>query len=215
MRRAWWIIVLALGITGCMSEKQEKVQHYNDDGMYLFERGQYLPARDSFLAAQALTPEDPALYYNIGQCYDRTGDAAKAERYYNECLQRDLNHAECRHALGALMVREGRRDDAERMVQQWLAREPKRAAAYAEDGWLLFQSGDLPRAQARLQQALELDPHDARTLVELARVYEAMHRPDRAAALYERVLERNPKQVEVTKRLSALRGQGAGHPHPD
>ena len=73
----------------------------------------------------------------------------------------------------------------------------------------------LPRAQGRLEQALELDPHDSRTLVELARVYEAMKRPDRAVALYERVLERNPKQTEVTKRLKALQSQGTGQPQPD
>jgi tetratricopeptide (TPR) repeat protein len=101
------------------------------------------------------------------------------------------------------------------MVQQWLTREPQRAAAYAEDGWLLFQTGDLPRAQARLQQALGLDPHDTRTLVELARVYEAMNRPDRAVALYERVLERNPRQFEVASRIKALKSQGADQPHPD
>src|SRR2546426_641430 len=70
-------------------------------------------------------------------------------------------------------------------------------------------------SQARLQQALELDPHDMRTLIELARVYEAMNRPDRAVALYERVVERNPRQVEVVKRLKALKSQGTGQPHPD
>ena len=101
------------------------------------------------------------------------------------------------------------------MVEDWLAREPRLAAAYAEDGWLWYQAGDLPRAQGRLEQALELDPHDGHTLIELARVYEAMKRPDRAVALYERVLERNPKQVEVTERLKALRSQGTGQPQPD
>src|SRR5262249_40406658 len=125
------------------------------------------------------------------------------------------NHAECRHALASLLMRVGRRDDAVRMVQDWLAREPKRAAAYAEDGWLWFQVGDLPRAQTRLQQALELDPHEPRALIELARVYEAMRRPDRAADLYERVLARDPKHVEVVKRLNMLRAQGAGPPLPD
>ena len=215
MCRAVCFLVLAIGAAGCASEKQEKVRFYNEDGIYLFQRGEYQPARESFLAAIALTPEDPALYYSVGECYDRMGDVANAERHYMECLGRDPGHADSRHALTVLLVREGRRDEAERMVQQWLAREPKRAAAYAEDGWLWYQSGDLPRAQARLQQALELDRHDMRTLIELARVYEAMNRPDRAVALYERVVERNPRQVEVVKRLKALKSQGTGQPHPD
>ncbi|HEV3115527.1 MAG TPA: tetratricopeptide repeat protein [Gemmataceae bacterium] len=215
MRAAVLFLFLPLGIAGCMSETQERVHTYNEDGLHLFQQGEYQQARDSFLAAAALTPDDAALYYNVGHCYERMGDAANAERYYNECLGRDLNNADCRHALAALMVRHGRRDEAVRMVQQWLAREPQRAAAYAEDGWLLFQTGDLPSAQARLQQALGLDPRDTRTLVELARVYEAMHRPDRAVALYERVLERNPRQFEVARRIKALKSQGADQPHPD
>jgi Flp pilus assembly protein TadD len=215
MRRAGPILGLFLCLAGCANPAQERVQAYNEDGVFLFQHGDYLAASESFRAAQALQPEDPALLYNIGQCYDRLGDSAKAERYYNECVQRSPNHAECRHALAGLLVRSGRRPEAERMVQEWLAREPKRAAAYAEEGWLWFQAGDLPRAQARLQQALELEPHDPRSLIELARVYETMRRPDRAADLYERVLARDPKQVEVANRLNLLRAQGAGPPLPD
>jgi Tfp pilus assembly protein PilF len=101
------------------------------------------------------------------------------------------------------------------MVQDWLAREPRRAAAYAEDGWLWYQAGDLPRAQVRLQEALAIDPQEPLALIELAQVYEAMNRPDRAVALYERALERNPRQVDVVKRLELLRAQGVKAPHPD
>src|SRR5205823_6769683 len=140
--------------------------------------GDYRSARESFQAALTLTPDDPALLYNIGECYDRAGDPTNAERSYRACLQLAPNHTDCRHALDAMLVRVGRREDAAQMVQDWLAREPRLAAAYAEDGWLLQQGGDLPRAQARLQQALALDPHSVPALVELARVYEAMHRPD-------------------------------------
>jgi tetratricopeptide (TPR) repeat protein len=114
-----------------------------------------------------------------------------------------------------MLVRVGRKEDARRLVEDWLAREPRLAAAYAEDGWFWRQSGDLPRAQARLQQALELDSHEPRALIELALVYEALQRPDRAAALYERVLERQPQQAEVAKRLNQLHALGAGPPQPD
>jgi tetratricopeptide (TPR) repeat protein len=215
MRRAGWLLGIGLVLTGCMPVDQERVRDYNQDGVHLFQLGDYRSARESFEAALALKPGDPGLFFNLGQCYDRLGDLAKAEHCYHECLARATNHAECRHALGGLLVRTGRRDEAVRMVQDWLAREPRLAAAYAEDGWLWYQAGDLPRAQARLQQALEFDAHDPRALIELARVYEALQRPDRAAALYERVLERQPRQAEVAKRLNQLRAQGAGQPRPD
>jgi tetratricopeptide (TPR) repeat protein len=215
MIRVGYMWLLAFMLVGCVTTGNERVHDYNGDGVFLYHQGNYSGAREAFQAAQALKPEDPNIYYNLGQCYDHMGETAKAERDYQECLSRAPNHADCRHALGAMLVRVGRRDDAFIMVQDWLVRETKRAAAYAEDGWLLYQVGDLPGAQARLQQALDLDPHEPRALVELARVYEAMQRPDRAAALYERVLERDPKQFELVKRLNQFKSQGAGQPHPD
>src|SRR5262249_30898092 len=181
----------------------------------LFQRGDYANARESFQAALALQPEDPALLYNVGRCYARQGDFTKAERCYRACLERSPDHAECRHALSALLVRDGRGAEATRMVKAWLASSPKLAAAHAEDGWLWFQAGDLPRAQACLQEALEIDPHDHTARLELARVYEAMQRRDRAIVLYERLLDHDPHQPEVVRRLNQLRAQGAGRPRPD
>jgi Tfp pilus assembly protein PilF len=204
-----------LCLVGCATSSEERCQAYNEDGVYLFRRGDYASARESFQAALTLKGNDPGLLYNVGECYDRLGDGAKAERYYRSCLEHEPNHVPCRHALVALLVRENRRPDASQVVQDWLAHAPKLAAAYAEDGWLYYQAGDLPRAQARLHQALEFDPHDVRALTELARVYEAMQRPDRALALYERVLERDPKQPAVTERVNFLLAKGAGKPRPD
>src|SRR5438309_9982421 len=168
MRWVSWLLALALGLGGCESASQERLRDYNEDGVYLFQRGNYAGARESFQAALALKPNDPAFLYNAGECSDRLGDTTAAERYYSQCLLYAPNQADCRHALASLLVRLGRTADAAHMIEIWLAREPRLAAAYAEDGWWLHQAGDLPRARARLQQALELDPHEPRALVELA-----------------------------------------------
>jgi Tfp pilus assembly protein PilF len=113
------------------------------------------------------------------------------------------------------MVQTGRSPAATKMVEEWISSDPKRADGYAEEGWLLHQAGDLPRAQARLQQALQLDPHNVRALNELALVYEAMHRLDRAVVLYERSLAQDRHQPSVTDRLKRLQAQGAERPKPE
>jgi tetratricopeptide (TPR) repeat protein len=215
MRWACWIAGLAVCLEGCAPTAQERVHDYNEDGVYLFQAGNYEGARDTFKAAVALQPEDPGLLYNLGECYDRLGNTAKAGELYQACLQRAPNHASCRHALAAMLMRDGHRPEATRMVEDWITREPKLATAYAEDGWLWHECGDLPRAQARLQQALELDPHDNRALTELARVYEAMQRPDRAVVLYERALENHPGQPDIITRVNLLKSQGASRPQPE
>src|SRR5262249_45621981 len=203
----WRVLVcagLAGGLAGCAAPEKERLRDYNEGGVYLFRQGDFAGARGSFQAAPALRPEDAGLLYNLGQCYDHLGVADKAEQTYLACLHRSPNHAACRHALTELLWRGGRRTEATQAGETRLASEPKLAAAYAEDGWLWHQIGDLPRAQARLQQALAFDPRNQLALTELALVYEAMQRPERALVLYERLLEQDPHQTDVKKRVNFL-----------
>ena len=212
-----WVLVagLLLSVSACVETGQERLHEYNRDGLLLFERGSYDHARETFEAALALKPGDPNILYNLGRCQERLGRADRAEAYYTECLRVSPDHEECRHGLVMLLVSTGRREEAVRSTEAWLTARPDLAAPYALDGWLWHQFGDLPRAQGRLQQALEHDSRDTHALNELALVYEDMHRPDRAAALYERSLDYRPGQPEVKTRLASLRSEGAGAPRPD
>lgn len=217
MRRvACAVAGLAFLVGGCvLTADQERVRDYNQDGVFLFQHGDYVGARDSFQAAFALHPEDPALMYNLGECQERIGNLPKAECYYRECLQRQPKNPSARHALVALLTRTGRQKDAAVLVDLWLKEEPVTGEAYAEDGWLLHHTGDLPRAQARLHQALEVEPRNRLALTELALVYESMHRPDRAVVLYERILEDNPEDKDVSNRVNYLLTKAPGRPRPD
>jgi tetratricopeptide (TPR) repeat protein len=215
MRFLWPIIGLTLGLAGCVSPRDDRVQDYNADGVWLFQQGQYARAGETFQAALALKPNDAGLQYNLGECYRRQGAFAQAEQYYKECLQREPNHAPCRFALASLMVQTGRAAEAARLAQDWVAREPQSADAYALLGWYAHHTGDLPQAQARLHQALELEPHNRRALVEMALLYEGMERPERAAALYQRILEDDPEQQAIKERHDALLTKGVKPPRPD
>jgi Tfp pilus assembly protein PilF len=214
MRRVLCLGIWLLCLAGCGPTVNDHARLLNEDGLYLYQRGDFSRARESFQAALALQPRDPALLYNIGQCYDHQGDLLKAEQYYQQCLQIAANHAPCRHALAALLLQTGRRTAAEHMLEDWLIREPKLADAFAENGWLLHQLGDLPQAQARLHQALELDPHQVRALTELAVIYEKMAMPERALVLYERALLHDSHQPEIVQKINQLRARGVGRPHP-
>src|SRR5258707_6610270 len=167
MGRVCWVAGLSLCLASCVSPGLERVRDYNEDGVHLYQRVDFVGARDSFQAALTLKADDAGLLYNLGQCHDRLGNVAKAESSYRECLQRASNHAPCRHALTVLLVHQGKTSEAAHQIEDWMQREPKLSSPYAEDGWLWHQAGDLPRAQVRLQQALELNPNDSRALTEL------------------------------------------------
>jgi Flp pilus assembly protein TadD len=211
----WCVILMLLNAVGCATPGQEKVRDFTDDGIHLYNLRDYKDAKESFQAALAIRPADPDLLYDVGQCCDRLGEDAAAERAYNDCLQRSPNHAECRHALGALLVRENRWADATSLVHDWLKREPKLATPIAEDAWLWREYGDLPKARSRVEEALAIDPHDNRALLEKAQVYELMRRPDRAIFLYQQALQYQPNQPDVRERLTSLRRECGEHPKPD
>ena len=212
---AFLLPLLSTCLAGCETPAQERARPFNEDGVYLFQRHDYASARESFEEALRVQPKDPGLLYNLGQCYDRLNNTAKAEYFYQQCLQQDAHHAPCRHALAVLWYRSGHAKEAEQLIEDWLAREPKRADAYVEDGWRLRQEGELNQAQARLQQALDLEPRNVRALTEMGILFEVLQMPERAAALYQRVLAEDPRQTEVADRLNVLRQKKVGRPLPD
>lgn len=193
----------------------ERMRLLNEDGLQQFAQGHYRDARESFEAALVLQPEDPALLFNLGQCHDRLGQPEKAEAYYRQCLQRDPDHVDARHALVTLLFRTGRPEEANRNIEAWLADGKNRTDALVLDGWRLMQEKAYPQAHHRLQQALYLDPHHSRALIQLGIYHETLNQPDRALVCYERALERDPTQFEVRQRAETLRGRGVKKPLPE
>jgi tetratricopeptide (TPR) repeat protein len=210
-----WLLPVVLLPFGCMTLADQRVKEFNDDGVAMFVRGNFPAARDSFEAALELTPQDPALLYNLGQCYDRMGDWRKAEQYYLTCLQVAPTHGDARQAEASLLYRTGRAQEANRLIQDWLEQQPNLADAYVLDAWRLRQDKALPQAQGRLQQALALEPNNRRALVEMGIVYEMLAMPDRALALYERALMVDPRQPEIADRVGRMRAKGIQRPLPD
>jgi Tfp pilus assembly protein PilF len=208
MRLDRWTWVVALGVLGCASTEEARRRDYVNDGVFLYQRGAFAEARQSFQAALYLNPDDPNLLYNLGQCHDRQGESAEAQHYYHRCLQIDPEHAACRHALLEVLVRQGRWPEAQGMVEDWRKRQPASAAALAEAGWLARQAGDREAALRHLQQALELDRHQPRALVELAQLYEQWNHPERSVSLYQRYLVLHPREEQVVQRVEQLRGEG-------
>src|SRR5262249_35672747 len=100
-------------LPGCVPRVDERARAYAEDGVSRFQAGRYRDAGESFEAALERQPGEANLLYNVGQCYDRQGAPAKAQEFYQLCLQRAENHAACRHALAVLLLRTGRRGEAE------------------------------------------------------------------------------------------------------
>jgi Tfp pilus assembly protein PilF len=212
-------VLLVFGLTaGCVTPQMQMEQRraqLQADGIKAYRRGGYVEARQHFEAALQLRPNDAHLLYNLGKCAEKQGKLEEADDLFRRAIVEHPDHAAARHARTMLLTKTGKRDQAEREVQAWLADRPKSAAAYAEDGWLRLQEGDLDKARGRFQQALDLDPRNQRALNELARIYERLNHPGRAAALYRRSLGIEADQPEIRERLQALEQSGNTRASPD
>ena len=208
-------LLLLPALPGCLPHVDERAKDWSEEGVYLFQRGEYQNARECFEWALQMQPGDANLMYNVGQCYDRQGKTDKALEYYQLCLDRAPNHARCRHVEALLLYRTGKAAEADHMIQDWLASAPQSPDALVEDGWRLRQEGELEQAKGRLQQALHYDPHHVRALTELGLLYETVQMPERALDLYKDAQARDAQQSELNERINILTSKGVGKPRPD
>ena len=213
--RCLWYAASCLLLAGCDLLVQERFQDYTQEGIFLFGKGEFQGARECFQEALILLPNDPNMLFNVAQCYDRQGDGKKAESYYRLSLEKKPDLVDARFALAMLIYRSGRRTEATQMIQDWMKEQPQMAEAFTLDGWRLRQESAYPQAQGRFQQALAIERNNPRALTELASLYEVVQRPDIALVLYERALDRDPRQPLLMQKVSQLRDRGVRPPLPD
>ena len=152
----------------------------NMQGARLYEKGQYYPAMEKFQQAMASNPNDANAYYNLASTLHQLGMANKdpnmlkqAETLYNQCLDRNPNHADCHRALAVLLVQTDRTDRAFALLKNWAIRSPQNADARVELARLYEEFGDTKTAELQLQQALQLDQTNKRAWTAMAYLRES------------------------------------------
>lgn len=192
---------------------------HNVDGVKLFQQGQYPAAMQQFQQALLAEPQNADAYYNLAASYHRLGSQQndkqsllQAENLYNQCLDRDENHADCHRGLAVLLVETDRSDRAFALLQNWSARNPRSADARVELARLYEEFGDPETAKTNLQAALQLDQNSARAWAALGRLREQAGDPTQALANYQRSLQLNRQQPAIAERIASLQSRmpGAG-----
>jgi tetratricopeptide (TPR) repeat protein len=207
-----WLVLLAVlpALPGC---GEFAAQQRNAEGVCLYQQGQFAEALRKFQEATYDNPKDADGYYNLAATYHNTGrtqhcksDLTLAEKYYNDCLDRDPNHTDCYRGLAVLLAEDGRKDAAFRLVQGWADRQPMSGEAQVELARLYDESGNRKAAEDCLVEALKVQPENARALTALGKVREDAGDKAQALANYQRSLGRDSRQPYVASRISALQG---------
>src|SRR5262245_58758686 len=101
---AWTVAagLLMLVAAGCSTT----ADFHNTDGVRWYQQGNYQSALQQFQQAVAANPQNADAYYNLAATLHRQASQSnnrewfnQAEAIYNQCLDLNENHVECRRGL--------------------------------------------------------------------------------------------------------------------
>lgn len=183
----------------------------NSDGVRLFQNGNYQAASQRFRQAIATDPRNPDAYYNEAATLHRIGVQSsnpqllkQAEEMYNVCLDLNENHTDAHRALAVLLGQSGRSDKAFALMKNWVSSQPQVSDARVELARLYQEYGDDKTAEQQLTEAVKVDLNNPRAWKALASIQEKNGLPAQAYANYQRSLQINRFQPELTQKLASL-----------
>lgn len=203
-------LALALALA-CLVGCRTGTDFYSSQGLRAFQSGNQQVALQQFQQAVAQNPTNPDAYYNLAATLHRLGSQTnnqdmlrQAEGVYNQCLDLNENHVDCRRGLAVLLAESDRANSAFTLMKNWAAARPDLADPKIELARLYEEFGDAESAKLHLNQAVMIDPRAARAWAALGRIREQAGETEQAVANYQQSLAANPNQPLVGNRLAAL-----------
>ncbi len=87
------------------AQRGRKFRAFYDEGLALAERGQYGLALGAFEKAVALKPTSVEALFNLGACYEATGDPLRAINIYHRVQEQTPNDPDCYANLGTSFIK--------------------------------------------------------------------------------------------------------------
>jgi Tfp pilus assembly protein PilF len=127
-------------------------------GQALAEKGDRQPARQQFLLALELNPDNAQAHYNLGRLLADEGKLDEAIARYTEALRIDPAYAKANGSLGVALAQKGDVDGAIGYFILALRSAPDSVEAHYNLGLALGQKGNRTDAIREFSEALRIDP---------------------------------------------------------
>lgn len=178
-----------------------QVGRYARAAQQALSKGNY-PAAMNF--AQRMVqdaPNDPRNWFLLGYTSRLAGNFSVSLDAYDKGLAKQPNSVEGLSGKAQTYIRMGKSDEAKKLLLQVIAANPRRATDLAMAGELFMQSGDLARAINLLERSEAAGPSSHAELL-LAIAYMKSKQQDKAKALLDRAMKRNPRNVDVFRAVA-------------
>ena len=151
-------------------------------------------AEEDLKKACAASPQSADAWLLLGRFYAALQRPADAEQQFRRALEIAPNHATALYYMAILQDSMGRKPEVEQILKK-LAGLPGKDFRHTY-AMFLFQEGRRDEALKMFEDQAAQDPEDRMARTRLIVAYRALRRPDEGRKIIDRILEKNPKDVE-------------------
>jgi tetratricopeptide (TPR) repeat protein len=179
-------------------------------GLAYGRKKDYKQAAEHYTAAEVIAKAtdpsrlDDQFYFQLGATYERLGDFAQAEKYFDKSLQLAPDSAEAQNYLGYMWAEHDTKlEQARELIEKAVKAEPKNAAYLDSLGWVLYKLRQPKEALDCALKAVEFSEEPDATLFDhLGDIYSALNQTDKAREAWTKSLAVEPND-EVRKKLES------------
>ena len=175
-----------------------------NSGVLAGRLGQNERAVQALEKATSLGPKDAAAQFELGRALMRVGRQADSRSALAAVLKLDPGHPGATILLAPAMVESGHQEEAVRLLEAARSRHRDNYDLAFNAGNLLRKSGHNEACRLAYRDALRLEPRKPDAYMNLALSYMDTKDHDRAARVYEALLQRIPDHAPAHEQLGIL-----------
>jgi protein O-GlcNAc transferase len=173
-------------------------------GVLCLQQKNYLLAIQHFEKAVSLGPNNPIVYFNLGNALRSKGNYGDAITSYQKAVQLDPNMADAYTNLGLVYQQRGDLQTAIACYQKAIQLDPNMTDAYNNLGLIYQQKGDFQTAITCYQKAIQLSPDMAEAYNNLGLLFFEEGRIDEAVVCYHNALQINTEYADAYYNLGMV-----------
>lgn len=178
---------------------------YCDWALFLYNNGNTEETFKKFEAALQCNPDNPDIYYGLGQVNFYSKNYNDAIRQMQKAIDLDAGNCEYYIFLADIFYETDNIYEAERMYKEAVFIEPENPICRAKLGMINVKHKDIQNALENLGVAVRVEPQNWDYLYNLALANELAGKADVAAELYNKVLVLCPEHKDAATNLKMLK----------